>query len=52
VQADFEKPGDSDIVAKVVKDLNGKGKTVTESQIRKELERLFAVAKEQIMKQS
>ena len=52
VQADFEKPGDSDIVAKVVNDLGAKGRPVTEAQVRKELERLFAVAKEQIMKQS
>jgi hypothetical protein len=52
VQADFETPGDSDIVAKVVRDMGGKGRPVTEAQIRKELERLFAVAKDQIMKQS
>ena len=52
VQADFETPGDADIVAKVVKDLSAKGRPVTEPQIRKELERLFAVAKDQMMKQS
>jgi hypothetical protein len=51
VQADFEKPGDSDVVAKVVNDLNAKGRAVAEPQVRKELDRLFAVAKEQIMKQ-
>jgi hypothetical protein len=50
VQADFEKPGDADVVAKVAKDLSGKG--VTETQVRKELDRLLAVAKEQIMKQA
>ena len=52
VQADFEKPGDSDVVAKVVNDLSAKGRAVTEPQVRKELDRLFAVAKEQIMKQA
>ncbi|HEX2115166.1 MAG TPA: DUF1476 domain-containing protein [Alphaproteobacteria bacterium] len=52
VQADFEKPGDSDIVAKVVNDLGAKGHTVSEVQIRRELDRLLAVAKEQITKQS
>jgi hypothetical protein len=52
VAADFEKPGDSDVVAKVLKDLKAKGKTTTEPQLRKELDRLLAVAKEQVMKQS
>ena len=52
VQADFETAGDSDVIAKVVKDLGAKGKAVSELQIRKELDRLLAVAKEQIMKQS
>ena len=52
VQADFEKPGDSDVIAKVLKDLKAKGKTMTEPQLRKELDRLMAVAKEQLMKQS
>ena len=52
VQADFEKPGDSDVVAKVVNDLSAKGRSVGEPQVRKELDRLFAVAKEQVMKQT
>jgi hypothetical protein len=52
VQADFEKPGDADVVAKVVNDLNAKGHSTTEAQVRKELERLLAIAKEQIMKQT
>lgn len=52
VAADFEKPGDSDVVEKVLKDLKAKGKTTTEPQLRKELDRLLAIAKEQVMKQS
>ena len=52
VAADFEKPGDSDVVEKILKDLKAKGKTTTEPQLRKELDRLLAVAKEQVMKQS
>lgn len=52
VAADFEKPGDSDVLDKVMKDLKAKGKPATESQIRKEMDRLLAVAKEQVMKQS
>lgn len=51
VQADFEQPGDADVVAKVVNDLSAKGRPMPELQVRKELDRLFAVAKEQIMKQ-
>jgi hypothetical protein len=52
VQADFEKPGDSDVVAKVVNDLTAKGRPTTEAQVRKELDRLLLVAKEQLMKQA
>jgi hypothetical protein len=52
VQADFEKPGDSDVIAKVLKDLTAKGKATSEGQLRKQLDLLLAIAKEQIMKQS
>jgi hypothetical protein len=52
VQADFEKPGDADVIEKVVKDLTSKGVAITEHQLRKELERLLTIAKEQIMKQA
>ena len=52
VQADFEKPGDSDVIAKVSTDLSAKGITLTEVELRKEMDRLLAVAKEQIMKQA
>jgi hypothetical protein len=51
VAADFEKPGDSDVVEKVLKDLKAKGKTTTEPQLRKQLDTFLAVAKEQVMKQ-
>jgi hypothetical protein len=52
VQADFETPGDADVIAKVVKDLTAKGMATTEAQVRKDYERLLAVAKDQIMKQA
>lgn len=52
VQADFETPGDSDVVAKVLNDLKAKGISVTELQVRKQMESLLAIAKEQIMKQA
>jgi hypothetical protein len=49
VAADFEKPGDDDVVQKVAGDLKAKNITVTEQQIRDELRRLFEAAKKQIM---
>jgi len=51
IAADFEKPGDSDVLEKVHKDLNAKGRAVTEAQIRKQMDQLLAIAKQQIMKQ-
>jgi hypothetical protein len=51
VQSDFEKPGDSDVLAKVAADLAGKGIAATDLELRKEMDRLLSVAKEQIMKQ-
>jgi hypothetical protein len=52
VQADFETAGDSDVIAKVLKDLGAKGRSMTEAQLRKQFDQLLAIAKEQIMKQS
>ncbi|MCC6782812.1 MAG: DUF1476 domain-containing protein [Planctomycetes bacterium] len=49
VMSDFDKPGDDDVVQKVVADLKSKG--VSEGVIRAEMEKLLAVAKDQIMKQ-
>lgn len=48
VTADFDRPGDQDVVDKVVKDLEGKGITVSERSVRKEMERFFEEAKQQI----
>ena len=49
VVADFDQPGDADVVAKVLKDLKAKGIEVTEHRIRKELDRLAAVARDQVI---
>ena len=49
VLADFEKPGDSDVVAKLVKDLAAAGKPTEEHMIRKQSERLIDDAKTQVM---
>ena len=49
VLADYEKPGDSDVIEKLVKDLAAAGKPMEEHTIRKQAERLAAEAKAQIM---
>ncbi len=45
---DFEEVGDSDVVRKVLGDLTAKGLEVTEAGLRKEMERLMAIAGQQI----
>ncbi|MBL8697173.1 MAG: DUF1476 domain-containing protein [Alphaproteobacteria bacterium] len=52
VMSDFEKPGDDDVVAKVAGDLKARGIAVGEGVVRAEMEKLLAIAKEQIMKQA
>lgn len=52
VLADYEKPGDSDVIEKLVKDLAAAGKPMEEHTIRKQAERLAEAAKEQIMKET
>ena len=49
VLADFEKPGDSDVMAKLVKDLAAAGKPTEEHTVRKQAERLMDDAKKQVM---
>ena len=49
VLSDFEKPGDSDVMAKLVKDLAAAGKPTEEHTIRKQSERLVDEAKKQVM---
>lgn len=48
VASDFEKPGDSDVVEKVLKDLEAKGITLSEGDLRKKMDELAAVARNQI----
>ena len=48
VMADFEEPGDEDVVRKLVKDLEGQG--VTDQQIRTQMSELLAKAVEQVKK--
>ena len=48
VDADFEKPGDSDVIEKVQRDLVAKGIAFTEAQLRTELNRAADEAKRQL----
>ena len=52
VVADLEKPGDSDVIEKLVKDLAAAGKPTEDRTIRKQSERLMAEAKAQLMKET
>ena len=52
VMADFEKPGDHDVVHTLMKDLAAAGKPTEEHTIRKQGERLLVEAKEQLMKET
>ena len=49
VMAEFEKPGDSDVMHKLMKDLATAGKPTEEHTIRRQGERLQAVAMQQVM---
>lgn len=49
VAADFEEPGDSDVVRKVLGDLSNHGVDLSEHRLRKKLEELQAEAKQQVM---
>jgi hypothetical protein len=49
VMADFEKPGDSDVVHKLMKDLAAAGKPTDEHTIRKQSQRLQPMALQQVM---
>ncbi len=49
VSADFEEPGDADVVRKVLGDTEPKNLDLNEHRLRKKMDELLAVAKEQIM---
>lgn len=49
VAADFDRPGDADVVEKVLKDLHAKGIGMDEHRLRKEMARLLEVARQQVM---
>ena len=47
VAADFDNPGDDDVVQKVLKDLADKDVAMEEADIRKKMDELRAVARQQ-----
>ncbi len=48
VISDFERPGDDDVLEKVHGDLVAKGLDLSAPDVRKEMERLFDIARQQI----
>ena len=49
VAADFEEPGDADLIRKIQADAQPKSLDLSEHRLRKKMDELNAVAKEQIM---
>ncbi len=52
VVSDFERPGDDDVLEKVHGDLSAKGLDLTDKDVRKEMERLLDVARQQVEAES
>ncbi len=48
VKADFEEPGDDDVLQKVLADLQGKGVEASDRLVRKHMDELMGVAIEQV----
>jgi hypothetical protein len=51
VLADFDEPGDQDVLRKVFQDFTKKSLGITENTIRREMDRLFEQAKREIAKE-
>jgi hypothetical protein len=52
VEADFEEPGDADVIRKVLKDLGDRGVAIDEERLHKQMDKLTAVAREQVLKET
>lgn len=52
VASDFEETGDADVVRKVLGDLADKGITLEEKALRREMERLMAIARDEIISEA
>ncbi len=49
VLADFEEPGDDDVLRKVAGDLKEAGIEITDQEVRYEMDRLMVLAKQQVL---
>ncbi|WP_374308848.1 DUF1476 domain-containing protein [Dongia sp.] len=49
VASDFDKPGDQDVLHKVLNDFKAKNVDVSEHRLRKQMDELLLAAKQQIM---
>jgi hypothetical protein len=52
VMADFDKPGDEDVLEKVLKDLEAGGKATDAAHVRRQMTKLLDAAKEQVMNEA
>lgn len=52
VMADFDKPGDEDVLNKVLKDLTDSGQATDAAAVRKQMTKLLDDAKEQVMNEA
>lgn len=52
VLADFEKPGDDDVVQKIIGDFKQKGVEMSEHRVRKHMTDLLATARQQVISES
>ena len=51
IEADFEEPGDADVVRKIMKDLATRKVDLSEHRLHKEMDRLTALARDQVLKE-
>jgi len=51
VQSDFDKPGDDDVLQKVLGDLQAKNVQASAHQVRRQMDELLIEAKKQVMAQ-
>ena len=52
VLADFEKPGDDDVVEKIIADFAKKGLEISEHRVRKHMAELLEAARQQVMSEA
>ena len=51
VVSDFEEPGDDDVLRKVLGDLQAKGRSEDNTDVRRQMDRLLDQAKEELMQE-